>query len=123
MKTVQRFGTSLEYLLFNIFVRYTADDDGYRADVSYLVNKNSELNYGPPPPKSKIISSKIKPLIIEHSQPVFLHHPKDQINELSLEERKTISAKATYIVSHKSTHISDDPSDEVIVHQNSNIFV
>lgn len=92
--------------LFNIFDRYTADDNGYRADVSYLVKKQTA--YRSSPPKSKFIDAKSTPLVVDHSS-LFLYQPKER----SLEERKSISAKPTYIVSHKLTSVN----------QNSNVLV
>ncbi|XP_031637463.1 uncharacterized protein LOC116349929 isoform X2 [Contarinia nasturtii] len=104
-------------------VRYTADDGGYRADVSYLIDKNAvhkadesdyvkynteekpfhKLHINPynsgipshPPPTA---SSKI--FVATAVPPI--HHAS-----LSLEQRQSISAHPTYVLSAKKTQISD----------------
>lgn len=101
--------------------RYTADNDGYRADVTYLTNKNLELDRLRDEDlhlTSAVKSRVIKPLIIIDHTPHFYHQSKYRNDELSLEEKKSISVKPTFVVSSKLTHI-----DEVTVHQNSNLFL
>lgn len=119
-------------------VRYTADGDGYRAEVSYLIDKNAVNNvnegngfgyeqerrqhyhhlssYNPvaevninglptspdPTPSSSIFVSTAKP-------PVDIHRPEPPFlaGKLNLEQRQSISAQPTYVLSPKSTHIDD----------------
>lgn len=123
-------------------VRYTADGDGYRADVSYLFDKNAVNNvndgngfgyeqeqerrhqhyhhlnsYNPiaqvninglptspdPTPSSTIFVSTAKPPVdIHRSEPSYL------ADKLNLEQRQSISAQPTYVLSPKSTHIDDN---------------
>lgn len=117
-------------------VRYTADNDGYRADVSYLIDKhavnnpetggygfeqqepeqhyhqvkayNHHLN-GLPTGPEPTPSSTI--FVSTAKPPVDIHSPSPESNylpeKLNLEQRQSISAQPTYIRSHKSTHIDD----------------
>lgn len=120
--------------------RYIADNDGYRADVSYLIDKNSvgfqesngynlesksdqqHVNVQPYNPifDANVISTPLHP-IPSASTPIFVSTVKPPIdihhvlpdshfksNKLSFEDRKSISAKPTYVVSAKSTHINDE---------------
>lgn len=120
--------------------RYTADNDGYRADVSYLIDKNSvgyqsanQYNlankvdepqhlvdtYNPiyddsvvgppihpiPSASTPIFVSTIKPPLDIHS--TVIDDPTFESNKLTFEDRKSISAKPTFVLSAKSTHIND----------------
>lgn len=107
------------------FHRYTADEDGYHADVSYLINKNSNLErtkfLGDADYEINLISPVESTLPINiinlkdtdaDDEPLsLLHQPGYHNGGLSLEERKSISAKPTYIVSSKSTHINTENSE------------
>lgn len=121
--------------------RYTADNDGYRADVSYLIDKHSvgyqeadghhlaasksdhqhvNVRSYNPIYDENLVSSPLHP-IPPQSSPVFVTTaapPIDDIHsgaltephfdsKLSFEERKSISAKPTYVVSAKLTHVND----------------
>lgn len=99
--------------------RYTADNDGYRADVSYLVDKNAVNHHNV---LVADVSDQRYHNIQSHNpfydrnsfapfrdaSRVFLSHsqfPTEISNDL--EQRKAISAQPTHVVSAKSTHIND----------------
>lgn len=72
-------------------------------------------------PKSEDIGANDRSSIIDYNyNPLLLHQPKFHIDAHSLEERKSISAKPTYVVSAKLTHISPIDDSEVTVQQNPN---
>lgn len=120
--------------MFAISIRYTADNDGYHADVSYLFDKNTvngPADYNSeqhqknvnlksystifdrfpstpiPTASSSIFVSTIKPSIDVNPHHLLgfphLYNP----DKLSLDQRQSISAQPTYVVSAKSTHIDE----------------
>lgn len=57
------------------------------------------------------------PVILDDGR-ISSHLPKYRIDELSLENRKSISAKPTYILSGKSTRIDPVEDNKIAVQQN-----
>lgn len=133
-------------IVFFFFYRYTADNDGYRADVSYIIDQNavepqhhhgeenSYANYGnvaavAPPEQhyhhlntyntvydASSIQSLAQPVPTSTSSiyyttaqpPIETDSGLYSNNELTIEQRKSISARPTFIVSAKSTQITED---------------
>lgn len=110
--------------------RYTADNDGYRADVSYLVDKNavnhhnvdvadvSDQRYHNIHPHN-LFYERNSFVPFRDASTVFLptssHHsqfPTEISNDL--EQRKAISAQPTHVVSAKSTQINDSESIQIV---------
>lgn len=132
------------HISFRRIYRYIADNSGYRAEVSYLIDKHAapeQINHHPlkndyqaayvtgpaeyphyqqidPFNEARIVESSAGAALSTATSQIFIGttaKPPDLDmdsesvffgSDLNIEQRKTISAQATYVLSPKSTQIS-----------------